>query len=287
MARGRIKTETAIVWGAAGLGVYMFWKHREAIATGATERGLSMVQQDPRGAVDASMLAYQLGLRPSDFVAGFDGYGACEECSPTYEGYGQWNTMNDHQWGQFGAFSARQTKADVRQARQGIQKAIKTINKANPIHSKIRSLTRAGWFKGGKGKGAGWRTLIPFKKKVRKAEIKLWKKVQAAKSKMKSTDKKLADLQKQLGRLPPGLGTMDGYGKMSIGDYAQEAGPGKVALVAASTVAPFTLYPWMLKKWKPELGYGSRVLLSVAASMVIGPVVGIVRRAIVNRNSSA
>lgn len=60
--------------------------------------------------------------------------------------------------------------------------------------------------------------------------------------------------------------SVDGYGKPKVG--SGQVTTGKVLLILGATVAPFTLYPYLLKLALPDSGYWPRVAVSVGGVLV-------------------
>jgi hypothetical protein len=236
--------------GVLAVGIYAAYSKRKQLLEAMEREGrgraadfLAYTKTNPDDVVASSMLAYELGLRPTAFLSGYGG--------------DAWLEQNDVAcYSGFGAFDKNQTLKDIRQARASLREGQGAIDKAARVHRVIQNLTRKGLFKGGKGKGVVLRTLIPFKKKVRKAESKLWRKVKGVDRQLTSADKKLADIQSSLKALPPI--PFSGFGELSS---PPERSSRISAMGVAQFLAPWTLYPWLLKQVQPEWGYGRRVLI--------------------------
>ena len=76
MALTAAQRTSLITLGILGGIGYLAFQRREQIKTGLQSRGESLAQafqRNPSDLVETSLLAYELGLRPSSFVAGFGG----------------------------------------------------------------------------------------------------------------------------------------------------------------------------------------------------------------------
>jgi hypothetical protein len=62
--------------------------------------------------------------------------------------------------------------------------------------------------------------------------------------------------------------SIDGYAGKKTGDG--KLTPGKVGMILGATVAPFTLYPYLLKQAAPDSGYWPRVAVSLGGVFVVG-----------------
>lgn len=182
---------------AATLGgiAYLVVSRRKAIMERAADKAMATVFEDPQGVIDMSLVARDLGIDVTDYT----GFGETDE----------WAFQYDAGYGAFGAFNKNSTLKEIRVARKDIKRGKKDLKKVKDVHKQIRYWTRPGLFRGGKGKGVLARTMIPFKKKIRKAEAKAWRKVKNLDRQLSSADQKLAMIQSQLRMIPSGFGGFD------------------------------------------------------------------------------